>query len=274
MKKRVTEFILSWVEDNIFSIPNIDDLVKQVGYSRRTIENWFKEKYGLKLGGYILKRRLSISAIMLRMTSIPITDIAHLFNYHSSQGFARSFKKTMGLTPSEYRAAGVWDFDILQPSFLLSDFKVPELEICELNEVFVYTDTILEHDHLFDTSVSDITKSLKNLLIKSPERIQQLALIPRRSDLMGKGRSNLVEVVISYFVSKNNVARKEEYLLTGKYAKMAFTGSWETYSAFNKIAFVRAMVKNQLTLRDDIYLMRINSYSHANVSFNIFIPLL
>ena len=274
MKERVTEFILSWVEDSIFSIPNIDHLVKQVGYSRRTIENWFKEKYGLKLGEYILKRRLSIAAVMLRMTSISITDIAHMFNYHSSQGFARAFRNIMGLTPSEYRAAGVWDFDILQPSFLLSDFKVPELEICELNEVFVYTNTILEHDHLFDVSINDITKSLKKLLIESPERIQQLALIPQRSDLIGKGMSNLVEVIISYFSYDAEVTKKEEYLLTGKYAKLNFEGSWEKYSALNKIAFVRAMVKSNLTLRDGVHLMKVNSYSVEHINFDIYIPVL
>lgn len=272
MKERVTEFILSWVENSVFSIPNIDHIVKQVGYSRRTVENWFKERYGLKLGEYILKRRLSIAAIMLRLTSISITDIAHMFNYHSSQGFARAFKNIMGLTPSEYRAAGAWSFDILQPSFLLADFKVPELEICELNEVFVYTNTILEHDHLFDVSISDITKSLKKLLIDSPETIEQLALIPQRSDLIGKSRSNLVEVIISYFLDDADATKKEEYLLAGKYAKMNFEGSWETYSAFNKIAFVRAMVKNQLTLRDAVHLMRINSYSNTDINFDIYIP--
>ena len=30
---------------------------------------------------------------------------------------------------------------------------------------------------------------------------------------------------------------------------MPFSGSWEIYSAFNKIAFVKAMVNQRLTLR-------------------------
>lgn len=53
---------------------------------------------------------------------------------------------------------------------------------------------------------------------------------------------------------------------------MPFSGSWEIYSAFNKIAFVKAMVNQRLTLRDGIYLMKINAYSDDSVDFDVFIP--
>ena len=55
---------------------------------------------------------------------------------------------------------------------------------------------------------------------------------------------------------------------------MPFSGSWEIYSAFNKIAFVKAMVNQRLTLRDGIYLMKINAYSDERVDFDVFIPIL
>ncbi len=71
MKDSISNYILSWVEENNFTILHIGDLVADIGYSRRTIETWFKEKYRLSLGEYILRRRLSRAAIMLRMTSIP-----------------------------------------------------------------------------------------------------------------------------------------------------------------------------------------------------------
>ncbi len=54
----------------------------------------------------------------------------------------------MGLTPSEYRCARGWNFDILQPSFLLSEHETPELEVCYLDETFIYTHEFIEHDHL------------------------------------------------------------------------------------------------------------------------------
>lgn len=274
MKDSIRLYILSWIENNNFSILHIDDLVNEVGYSRRTIETWFREKYKIPLGEYILRRRLSLAAIMLKMTSIPITDVAYLLHYHSSQGFSRAFKKLLGLTPTEYRSAKEWNFDILQPSFLLEDFKIPDITICELNESFTYDNEIVEHDHLFDTSVYDITKKIKQLLIENHPNIHQLALLPRRPELLGKSRSYLVEVQISYSGNSNKAGNLQRLSITGKYAKMRSEGSWVSYSAYNKIAFVRTMVKHRLTLRDGIHVMKFNSYSPSHVSFDIFIPVL
>lgn len=274
MKDSIRRYILSWVEENNFTILHIDDLVADIGYSRRTIETWFKEHYQLSLGEYILRRRLSRAAIMLRMTSIPVTDIAYLFHYQSSQGFSRAFKKMTGLTPSEYRRARVWNFDVLQPSFLLSDHQTPELEICELNETFLYTHQIIEHDHLFDTSVHDITKKIKKLLIENRHEIDRITLVPRPPERLGKSRSYLVEVLISYSLQSDTTAKRGTCVVKGKYAKMTFSGSWEGYSAFNKIAFVKAMVKKRLALREGIYLIQFNSYSDEHVNFDVFIPIL
>lgn len=103
MKESIRKHILKWVEDNIYSLTSIDVLVQELGYSRRRIETWFRHWYQQPVGEYILKRRISRAAILLRMTSLPVTEIAFLFHYHSSQGFSRSFKKYTGLTPSEYR---------------------------------------------------------------------------------------------------------------------------------------------------------------------------
>ncbi|EFO3220881.1 AraC family transcriptional regulator, partial [Escherichia coli] len=37
----VCKYILQWVELNLDTGKNIDDLVSSVGYSRKTIETWF-----------------------------------------------------------------------------------------------------------------------------------------------------------------------------------------------------------------------------------------
>lgn len=129
MKETIRKHIISWVEENIYSLANIDDLTKVLGYSRRTIETWFKQQYGQSLGDYILKRRICRAAVLIRMTSLPITEIAYLFHYQSSQGFARAFKKFTGLSPTDYRRSDVWEFDKLQPSLLLKDVQLPEVEL-------------------------------------------------------------------------------------------------------------------------------------------------
>jgi len=112
---------------------------------------------------------------LLRMTSLPVTEIAFLFHYHSSQGFSRSFKKYTGLTPSEYRTSAVWDFNKLQPSLLLENYSIPDVKLCELDERLTYTDLITEHDHIFDPAAKDVTKTIRNW-VKAGKILQKFLL--------------------------------------------------------------------------------------------------
>lgn len=66
---------------------------------------------------------------------------------------------------------------------LLSEHETPELEVCYLDETFIYTHEIIEHDHLFDTSVHDITKKIKKLLTENRHDIDKIILMPRRPEL-------------------------------------------------------------------------------------------
>lgn len=119
----------------------------------------------------------------------------------------------------------------------------------------------------------DITKKIKKLLTENRHDIDKIILMPRRPEL-GKSRSYLVEVLISYALQSDTVTNKKSRVVRGRYARMPFSGSWESYSAFNKIGFVKAMVNKRLTLRDGIYLMKVNAYSDERVDFDVFIPIL
>lgn len=272
MKETIRKHILLWVEDNIYSLGNIDELTKVIGYSRRTIENWFRQRYHQSLGEYIIKRRISRAAVLIRMTPLPITEIAYLFHYQSSQGFARAFKNFTGLSPSEYRQSEVWDFDKLQPSLLLKDIDIPEVKLCELALKFKYNNTVTVHDHIFNPAISDVTKSIKKLLLESHEIITELAISARQADLLSKGRASIVDVNISYFQSGNTSAGENSCLLEGRYAILDFEGDWETYSFFSKFMYMLIMTRYKLKLRNEAHLMKLHFYSEEKIKFSIYIP--
>jgi AraC-like DNA-binding protein len=274
MKETIRKHIISWVEDNIYSLANIDDLTTVLGYSRRTIENWFKQEYGLSLGDYIIRRRICRAAVLIRMTSLPITEIAYLFHYHSSQGFARAFKKLTGLSPSDYRTAEIWEFDKLQPSLLLKDVKLPEVELCSLDREFAYNHTLTVQDHIFEPAVSDVTKSMRKMLLESAEVLKELAISARHSALLSKGRESIVEVDISWATSDLSATTENRHVFHGNYARMDFEGDWDTYGAFSKIVYMLIMTKYKLKLRHEIHLMKLHSYSEERVNFSIFIPVM
>ena len=274
MKETIRKHIISWVEENIYSLANIDDLTKVLGYSRRTIETWFKQQYGQSLGDYILKRRICRAAVLIRMTSLPITEIAYLFHYQSSQGFARAFKKFTGLSPTDYRRSDVWEFDKLQPSLLLKDVQLPEVELCTITREFAYNHTMTVHDHIFEPAVSDVTKSIKRLLLDSEEVIKELAISAKHSALLSKGRESIVDVDISWATSTKSATAENTHLFSGNYAKMNFEGDWDTYGAFSKIVYMLIMTRYKLKLRHEIHLMKLNFYSEERVNFSIFIPVM
>lgn len=275
MKETIRKHIISWVEDNIYSLANIDDLTAVLGYSRRTIENWFKQEYGLSLGDYIIRRRICRAAVLIRMTPLPITEIAYLFHYHSSQGFARAFKKLTGRSPSDYRTAEIWEFDKLQASLLLKDIKLPEIELCSLNREFAYNHTLTVHDHIFEPAVSDVTKSMRKMLLESDEVLKELAISAKHSPLLSKGRESIVDVDISWATSDLSASSSENrHVFNGNYAKMDFEGDWDTYGAFSKIVYMLIMTKYKLKLRHEIHLMKLHFYSEESVNFSIFIPVM
>lgn len=92
MLDNVCDYIAQWVEDNLDTGKNINDLIEDIGYSRKTVEVWFLNKYGVNIGEYLFKRRMTRASVLLKLTHLTITEIATLLHYSSSQNFARLSK--------------------------------------------------------------------------------------------------------------------------------------------------------------------------------------
>lgn len=63
----------------------------------------FKKLHGLTLGEYITSVRVNRAAAMLEASNDKISDIAAQCGFGSDSQFTRSFKKTAGTSPQEYR---------------------------------------------------------------------------------------------------------------------------------------------------------------------------
>ncbi|MCU6198645.1 helix-turn-helix domain-containing protein [Citrobacter cronae] len=130
--------VLSFIEDNLESKINIDTLCKYTGYGRRYIQIIFKKHINMTLWQYVKYRRITRAALLLRLTSSKIIDIAFRLQFDSQQTFNREFKKTVGCTPLQYRKNKDWDLKpILLPRTV--NFKHPEPpQICFLDNGLIY----------------------------------------------------------------------------------------------------------------------------------------
>lgn len=111
LQESVIREIILWIEQNLESRLSLDTVADRSGYTKWHFQRLFKNQTGLALGSYIRARRLSCSAVALRLTNDSIMDISLRYRFDSQQTFCRAFKKQFNLTPSEYRKREGWKTD-------------------------------------------------------------------------------------------------------------------------------------------------------------------
>src|SRR6187455_3855384 len=80
----------------------VDDMARAAGLSRAHFSREFRRAFGEPPHAYLLTRRLERAAALLRNTDRSVTDICYSVGLASLGSFTTSFKRTFGLTPSEY----------------------------------------------------------------------------------------------------------------------------------------------------------------------------
>lgn len=85
--------LLIWLEGHLDQPLSLDNVAAKAGYSKWHLQRMFKDVTGHAIGAYIRARRLSKSAVALRLTARPILDIALQYRFDSQQTFTRAFKK-------------------------------------------------------------------------------------------------------------------------------------------------------------------------------------
>lgn len=126
--------LLTWLEGHLDQPLSLDNVAAKAGYSKWHLQRMFKDVTGHAIGAYIRARRLSKSAVALRLTARPILDIALQYRFDSQQTFTRAFKKQFSLTPALYRRSPDWSSFGMRPPLRLGEFAMPKYEMVTLPE--------------------------------------------------------------------------------------------------------------------------------------------
>jgi AraC-like DNA-binding protein len=82
---------------------SLSHLAESVGLSQRSAIKHFKQAFGQTPMDYLRRLRCQAATEYLRQTNRSVTDIAFSLGFHSSQNFAKVFKRYTNMTPSQYR---------------------------------------------------------------------------------------------------------------------------------------------------------------------------
>lgn len=81
----------------------VDELVDDMGMGRTVFFNKLKSLTGLSPVEFIREMRIKRAAQLLEDKRYNITEVTYMVGMNDSRYFAKCFKATYGMTPSEYR---------------------------------------------------------------------------------------------------------------------------------------------------------------------------
>ncbi len=104
-KQQIYNDIIDYIKWNCHENIKVSQIANYFGYNEKYLSHLFTTVSGSSLKQYIIQEKMEVAKFILSDTNYQINDIASQLGYYDSHNFMKSFKKIVGLTPTEYRNA-------------------------------------------------------------------------------------------------------------------------------------------------------------------------
>ena len=94
---------LHFIRGNAATPINVEDVARHTGICRRTLEQKFRAVLGFSPASEIRRVRISRAIELLRLSNLPIGEVAERAGFRSSEYMSAVFRKHLGASPSSYR---------------------------------------------------------------------------------------------------------------------------------------------------------------------------
>lgn len=95
--------VLRFIDENYMTDLNLTDLAERFNYNPSYFSEMFKSKVGKTFIQYVTDARMTQAIRLLEGTQLSLWDIAELTGFSNASYFSSKFKRTYGVTPSDYR---------------------------------------------------------------------------------------------------------------------------------------------------------------------------
>lgn len=98
--------VIAFVEQNIGnSDADVNQMAEAAAVSRSVLQRKMKQLLGVTPLDFIREARIKRACQLLRTTDGSVADIAYKCGFSDPKYFSRSFKQSVGMSPSEYKQA-------------------------------------------------------------------------------------------------------------------------------------------------------------------------
>lgn len=107
-EERIPQVIFSvseWIKENYYKTITVLQLANEFGYQADYLSVLFKKHMGSTLVQYVNKIRMENAKRLLADYGLPIKETAYACGFLDEKYFMKVFKKTEGLTPTQYKNA-------------------------------------------------------------------------------------------------------------------------------------------------------------------------
>lgn len=94
---------IAYIRKNIHQNISRTDIADNIYMNPDYLSRLFKKEKNISLTDYIVQEKLNMAAAMLKSTSLPVSVIASNIGYTNFSYFTQVFRKSYGMSPSEYR---------------------------------------------------------------------------------------------------------------------------------------------------------------------------
>ena len=209
---------LDIIEKRINEKLTVESIAADIYISKFHYMRLFREIVGDSVMDYVVKRKLTLAAKALLETSAGILDIALDYGYDSREGFSRSFKALMGVTPAQYRK---------NSKTIISSKPGKE-------NYMKYTQTT-------DTIIHELSEWIK-LANSIAEHVRKTKM--RETETFWKG------VVEQTDILANNIQALLERVSSISYSPDEITNSIEIVNAIDDCAFVAHSIAFQIEMKE------------------------
>lgn len=105
MKRQIYNDILDYIRLTLTRNVKVSEIADHFGYNEKYLTHLFSTLEGLPLKQYILKEKMALAKYLLTDTNDSINQIAEHLSFSDNHNFMKTFKRVVGMTPSEYRNA-------------------------------------------------------------------------------------------------------------------------------------------------------------------------